>query len=185
MNMNDATPIPEIPEIPSRHPFNPVFWLMWLLPAAAVIASFATLAIALRDADRALPANYHWEGERLDADFERARRAAQLGITARIEWSAADGTCTAALTPASAGGEALELRLTHGVDAGLDRMLRLVRVDGGPGGNSYRAPCTPLPQGRWRVALQDAAGSWAVRANVEGAPASFELRARAPEGPGP
>lgn len=174
--MSHATPVPEIP---ARHRFNPVFWLMWLLPAAAVIASFATLAIALRDADRALPADYHWEGERLDADFARARQAAQLGVTAVLRLSA-DGQCAVTLSPASAGGDALELRLTHGVDAGLDRMLRLVRV----GEGEYAAPCAPLPRGRWRIALQDAAGSWALRASAVDSLANLELRARAPEGPG-
>ena len=46
---------------------------MWVLLGAAVIASLATLAIALRDADRPLPAAYHWEGEHLDRDFALAR----------------------------------------------------------------------------------------------------------------
>ena len=60
------------------HPLraNPVFWLIWLLLGACVVASFITLAIALRSADRALPASFHWEGTQLDADFARARVAA-------------------------------------------------------------------------------------------------------------
>ena len=65
---------------------NPVFVLIWALPAAAVIAGVATLLIALEDADRALPASYHWEGARLDEDFERARRAA-LGSTCSGRYS--------------------------------------------------------------------------------------------------
>ena len=38
---------------------NPVFWLIWALLGAAVLGGFATLAIALRSADRQLPATYH------------------------------------------------------------------------------------------------------------------------------
>ena len=176
--MNAVTPV--TPETLPRHRFNPVFWLMWLLPAAAVIAGFATLAIALRDADRPLPTGYHWEGERLDADFARARRAAELGIAAKFDLSGAGGQCAVTITPASAGGNALELLLTHGVDAGLDRMLRLTRVTD----DEYRSPCAALPRGRWRIALQDAAGSWALRASSDNPRTSFELHARMPEGPG-
>ncbi len=158
---------------------NPVFVLIWALPAAAVLAGIATLFIALEEADRALPASYHWEGARLDADFERARRAAQLGIVASFDLSAGAGRCSVTLEPA-VDADVLELRLTHGSDAGLDRMLRLTREDDGV----YRSACTPAPRGRWRVALADAAGSWALRGAAEGPPSSFDLRARAPEGPG-
>jgi hypothetical protein len=160
---------------------NPVFVLIWALPAAAVIAGVATLLIALEDADRALPASYHWEGARLDEDFVRARRAAQLGVAASFDLSAASGRCTVTLTPA-VDADALELRLTHGSDAGLDRMMRLTRA--GDVAGAYHTPCTPAPRGRWRVALADAAGSWALRGAADGPLTSFELRARAPEGPG-
>lgn len=175
--MNELTP-----ESPPRHQFNPVFWLMWLLPGAAVIGGLATLAIALRNGDRPLPTSYHWEGERLDADFARARRAAQLGIAVQLDLSGAGGQCVVSLTPASAGGDALELLLTHGVDVGLDRMLRLTRVDEGTSSARYRAPCAVPPSGRWRISLQDAAGSWALRAGADNLRAPFALRARMPEG---
>jgi hypothetical protein len=158
---------------------NPVFVLIWALPAAAVIAGVATLLIALEDADRALPASYHWEGARLDEDFERARRAAQLGLAASFDLSAGAGQCSVTLAP-SVDADVLELRLTHGSDAGLDRMLRLTREDDG----SYRSACAATPLGRWRVALADVAGSWALRGAADGPLTSFELRARAPEGPG-
>ncbi len=163
---------------------NPVFVLIWALPASAVIAGIATLFIALEDADRALPANYHWEGARLDADFERARHAAQLGIAASFDLSAGSGQCTVTLRPA-VGAETLELRLTHGSDVGHDRLVRLTRAAPVTEPGKYRAPCTPAPGGRWRVALADVAGSWALRGAVDSPLTSFELRARAPEGPGP
>ncbi len=158
---------------------NPVFVLIWALPAAAVLAGVATLLIALDSADRALPASYHWEGARLDEDFERARRAAQLGLAASFDLTSGAGQCSVTLAPA-VDADVLELRLTHGSDAGLDRMLRLTREDDGV----YRSACAPAPPGRWRVALGDVAGSWALRGAAEGPLSSFELRARAPEGAG-
>ena len=158
---------------------NPVFVRIWALPAAAVVAGIATLLIALKDADRALTASYHLEGARLDEDFERSRRAAQLGLAASFDLSAGAGQCTVTLAPA-VDADVLELRLTHGSDAGLDRMLRLTRQDDGV----YRSDCASAPLGRWRIALGDAAGSWALRGAADGPLSSFELRARAPEGPG-
>lgn len=159
---------------------NPVFWLMWFLPAAAVVASFATLAIAMNDADRALPAIYHWEGERLDTDFERARLAAHIGIQATLDWDAAGRRCTLTLMPASQAPRALQLQLTHLRDAAMDRTLTLLRVSPG----RYRADCDVLPPGRWRLALRDDAGTWSVRAPLDGPAAQIKLLAKDPAGGG-
>ncbi len=155
---------------------NPVFWLMFLLPGAAVAASFATLAIALSGADRALPPNYHWEGERLDQDFERARRAASLGIRAILE--VRGGECV--LTMVAVDSPNLRLLLTHSNDASLDRQVLLKR---GPAGD-HRADCAAVPEGRWRLALEDDAAGWSLRQRVTGSLAHVELVARDPEGAG-
>jgi uncharacterized protein len=158
--------------------FNPVFWLMWLLPASAVLAGFATLAIALRGADRALPAEYHWEGERLDADFVRARGAAGLGV--EITFTIEAGQCRALARNLPLEPAALNLLLTHGLDAGLDRRVRLTRF----AANDYRASCAPLDAGKWRVALDDDSARWALRGAIDGELTGLVLRARNPDGPG-
>ena len=64
---------------------NPVLWLIWVLLGSAVIGGLATLAIATHRADRQLPPDYHWEGQNLDRDFERARYAARLEHHARLD----------------------------------------------------------------------------------------------------
>ena len=154
---------------------NPVFWLMWLLPASAVCASFATLAIALSGADRALPPAYHWEGERLDADFARARHAAALGVVARLSIDAASQQCVLRLQGGSPQSPTLRLLLTHSSDADFDRAV-LLKL-GAPG--EYRASCPPLPAGRWRLALDDDVAGWSVRTRVDGS-RDIEIRARHP-----
>ena len=151
---------------------NPVFWLMWLLPGGAVLASFATLAIALQSGDRALPDAYHWEGAALDRDFARARRAAELGIELWLEARA--GTCTAILRGAPGDPSALNLLLTNGGDASLDRAVRLRRAEPG----IYRAPCAALPAGHWRLALDDDTRAWSLRGAAPGDLAAVMLRAR-------
>jgi hypothetical protein len=155
---------------------NPVFWLMWALPGAAVLAGFATLAIALHGADRPLPEAYHWEGERLDADFARQRAAGSLGV--RVTFEVADGRCVAHLAVSSGEPFALDVLLTHGSDAGFDRALKLPRV--APG--EYAAACAPVPAGKWRVSVDEPAGAWSVRATADGDLAHVELRARDPGG---
>ena len=153
---------------------NPVFWLIWVLLGAAVIGGFATLAIALRSADRQLPANYHWEGQNLDRDFARARQAAQLGIEFRLAADPVAGTCQGSLRAASGDPATLTLMLTSGSDPGLDRVVLLRRISKG----EYRASCPPIPEGRWRVSLEDAEGTWILRSQLAGTLTELELRAR-------
>src|SRR5690349_7234625 len=154
---------------------NPVFWIMWLLPAAAVVAGLATLGIALRHADPALPAAYHWEGEHLDQDFARQRLAASHGIEVDLDTSG--GECSATLRHAPDDPASLTLMFTHSSDAGLDRVVLLRRTQAG----QYHGACAPLPAGHWRLALEDATGAWAIRAQLDGSPERLVLRARAPE----
>jgi uncharacterized protein len=168
MNMTTATAVPRR--------FNPVFWIMWVLPASAVLASFATLGVALEDADRALPADYHWEGERLDEDFARARQAAALGIELSLEIRA--GQCRVVPRHLSTPPATLDLLLTHGSVADFDRRVRLARGADG----DYLAVCAPLAPGKWRVALDDESAGWAIRGVIDASPGSVMLRARDPDG---
>jgi hypothetical protein len=154
---------------------NPVFWLMWFIPAAAVFGGLGMVAVAMQGADRALPPIYHWEGELLDADFERARVAARQGIEARL--GIAGGECRLALTGSAA--PVLTLVLTNGTDVRLDRSLSLTRGADG----LYHAPCAPLESGRWRASLEDAARTWSLRTRMVGAGETIEMKALAPQGP--
>jgi hypothetical protein len=159
---------------------NPVLWLIWVLLGSAVIGGFATLAIALRGADRPLPANSHWEGQNLDRDFERARQAAQLGIEVTLVADAIVCTCLASLRSAPGDPATLTLMLTNGSDPGLDRVVLLRRTSKG----EYGAPCPAIPEGRWRLSLEDPEGKWIIRTQLAGTLGHHELRARNPEGPG-
>ena len=164
--MNDA----------ASHPLrsNPVFWLIWLIPGVTVVAGLATLAIALSDADRALPASYHWEGEHLDADFASARNAAARGIA--VSLAIRDGLCVAVVRNVAADSLRLELGLASSTDPGLDRTVLLQRT----GEGDFRAPCTAVPAGRWWISVRDTAADWTVRGRVAGSLEDVELLARDP-----
>jgi hypothetical protein len=157
---------------------NPVFWIMLALPAAAVIAGLTTLGIALRSADRPLPAAYHWEGARLDEDFARARAAAAAGIAVTFEARPESHRCVATVNNVRGDPAALYLQLTHGSSADLDRMLRLPRI----GAGSYAGDCADIPDGRWRISVEDDAHEWSLRGIAEGRLRRVTLRARNPDG---
>ncbi len=154
--------------------FNPVFWIMWLLPGATVVAGLSTLAIALDGADRPLPATYHWEGERLDADFARARHAAERGIA--VSFSVRRGECVAAVRNAPADSDVLDLELANGAETALDRRLELRRTLAG----DFRATCAALPSGSWWISLRDPGSDWSVRGRIAGELVDIELHARDP-----
>jgi len=162
----------------SDHPLraNPVLWFVWLLLGSTVIAGLSTLVIALRGADRELPASYHWEGELLDRDFALMRNAAVHGVELRLVLN--EGQCAASLHAAPNDPAALNLLFVNSNDVRLDQAVRLTRQ--APG--LYRGSCQPLPDGRWRIALEDDAGTWAIRSQQQGALDSLVMRGRDPAG---
>jgi hypothetical protein len=164
----------------AAHPFrdNPVFWLMWALLGSVVVAGLATLGIALKQADRELPASYHWEGEQLDRDFALMRNAAAHGVQVSLS-VVAPGQCSARLQSAPNDPAALNLLLVNAHKVELDQAVRLMRE--APG--LYRGVCRAMPDGRWRMTLQDDMGLWAIRAQHLGAIDGVVLRASYPEGP--
>jgi hypothetical protein len=60
--------------------------------------------------------------------------------------------------------EVIFAHLVHATRAGHDLRLRLVRSPAG----RYEAALPPLPAGRWRIALEDPAGSWRVVGGSQG-----------------
>jgi uncharacterized protein len=139
---------------------NPVLLLVIGLPLAAVLGSFASLAVTLAHQDTELPEQYHWEGFQLDRDFSRSAQAAQLGVTATLRGIAATGRCEIDLTIAGRPPDQLRLTLAHATRGDLDQHIELRRV---ADRNSYVGSCKALPEGHWRIELTDAAQSWSIR----------------------
>ena len=162
------------------HPMraNPVLWFVWLLLGSTVIAGLSTLAIALREADRELPASYHWEGENLERDFALQRNAAAHGIEVSLAVDAARGQCSARVKSAPNDPSALNLLLVNATDVNLDQAVRLTKTAPGV----YGGACLPPAEGRWRIALEDDPVSWAIRAQLTGHVDGVALRARKPQG---
>jgi len=138
---------------------NPVLMLAIGLPLAAVLGSFASLAVTLAHQDTELPEQYHWEGFQLDRDFSRSERAADLGVQATLRNVAASGRCEIDLVVQGAPPEQLRLTLAHATRASFDQRIDFHRV----AGQTYAGQCKAIPDGHWRIELTDAAQTWSVR----------------------
>jgi len=136
---------------------NPVLGVTVGVLLAAIAASFITLGLALDAPESELPEEYHWEGFRLDRDFDRSRHASALAVRATLDVTG--GMCRVRLAMHGPHPPALRLTLTHATLPRLDRSVALQPV-----GNAYEAPCDVAPgKAAWRVALEDSARTWSVR----------------------
>ena len=158
---------------------NPVLWIAIGVPLVAVLASFVTLGMALVHPDGELPEQYHWEGFRLDRDFERAARAQQLGISVRLEGLHTTGRCTASLQTRGPLPSSLLLTVTHGTLPELDRRVQLARTSASADGTSavYEGRCIAAPDGSWRLELTDSENGWSLRQSVRGSLDAVQLEA--------
>lgn len=123
-------------------------------PAAAIVAGAAALWLAVATADGLVAEDYYRQGLAINRVLEREEAAARLGVEAEISFE--PGKMSVRLKGDSP--EVLFAHLAHATRAGHDLRLRLARVPGG----RYEAALTPLPPGRWRIALEDAQGRWRV-----------------------
>jgi hypothetical protein len=140
---------------------NYALWLLWILPATAVLASFASLYLALHGGDIPLPAAYHWEGQALSGDEARQDRAKSLGVAALLQFDMTAGQCHVKLqgdAPAQ-----LRMDLAHPTLAGADQHWLLDRDATG-----YHTACKALPKAHWWVQISDPAGTWQLRSRVKG-----------------
>jgi len=164
-----------------RQKFNAPLLLALGIPGLAIVASFMTLALAIARPDGELPEQYHWEGMRLDRDFETAQRAADLNVAAALSRNDATSNCQLDLRIKGSSPEALTLVLTHATHPSLDQRLTLRRSS--THSTRYDAPCAAIPNAHWRVELTEPSNHWSVRQYVTGPIGDWKLSARVSEEP--
>jgi hypothetical protein len=162
-----------------RQKFNAPLLLALGIPTLAIVASFMTLALAIAKPDGELPEQYHWEGMRLDRDFEAANRAADLNVAATLSRNDAMSSCQLDLQIKGSSPDALTLVLTHATHPSLDQRLTLRRSS--THSTHYVTQCAAIPNAHWRVELTEPSNNWSVRQYVTGPIASWELNASAPK----
>jgi hypothetical protein len=155
-------------------------WLLMLPPLASVVGGVAMVYLAV-GAPEALVVDDYARIEEITRERVAAeRRAAELGVTARLELArrGADGVAVAVVLTGGAGFAAppeLILRARHAAREAADRTLALARRDGAYVGD------TDLAAGRYDLELGPSDGAWrltgtvaADRGSVTLAPASDE-----------
>jgi hypothetical protein len=147
---------------------NPALWAMIGIPAATVVASIITLAMAFGGAEPELPERYAWEGAALDQDLARATRARELGLGAElgfVEGGRVVLRLDGAAVPDYTAPQSLTLHLTHATRPESDRSVTLTRS---AVGDRYEGLIgSSLPDARWLIQLDDARGEWRLRGRLE------------------
>lgn len=150
--------------------------LVWGLPATAVVAGLATLAIALRSGDAALgtdPVQRMAQVQSLDLGPDRA--ASRQGLRAVAELAA--GTVSLRLAGQGGPPQSLLLRFEHPSDGRLDRQVRL-----DPQGALWSARLDLPEADHWRLILQPADGAWRIEGRLQGSHGRASLGPRFGDG---
>ena len=128
---------------------EPFVWMVIAFPAAAVIAGFVTMYLAVASWDGLVVDDYYKRGLEINRLLDRERRAAELGLALRVAMDAEAGTMVLTLD-AAPGFEyppAIDALVFHATREGLDRTYRMTRV----GDAMYRATGVTVTPGRWYV----------------------------------
>ncbi|MDJ0876978.1 MAG: FixH family protein [Halieaceae bacterium] len=122
-------------------------WFLFGLPGIVVVAGLTTWWIAANNADSLVAEDYYKEGLAINQELSKQRLAEQLGVAAVIEASgdSVEVTLDSEVLPA-----ALELELSHPLDAESDIELRLAQITPG----IYRAPADLSASPRWLWQLE-------------------------------
>lgn len=131
-------------------------WLLIALPASAVIASIATVIIAVNNPDGLVVGDYYKQGLAINQTLARDRHARFLGLQAggQIDTDGQVRLDLAGKQPVAA--PRLKLSLLHPTRAHQDQVIWLQQGQDG----SYRGALEPPGPARWHLLLEPAGGQW-------------------------
>jgi uncharacterized protein len=133
-------------------------WILMSGPAAVVVAGLATAYLAVVSFDGLVADDYYRQGLGINRDIARGDRARALGVVAAVAFNGERSEVRVVLSPPTAAGTSLRLRLTHPTRAHEDQSIVLGALTPGV----YDGFVEPLRHGRWRIAVEDPAGGWRV-----------------------
>ncbi len=139
-------------------------WLLMIAPLAAVAGGAVTIALAMESFDGLVAEDYYKQGLAVNQRLARADRAQVLGINGMLKVDAsANGAARAELEARGVRDEALVLTLSHPTRAGLDQRVILRAT----GEERYAGSMAVLAPGRWQVIVEDGAGQWRIRGELQ------------------
>jgi hypothetical protein len=152
------TPMSAAPPDAPRPPWRePLFWMVWGIPALTIVAGIVTWWIAAQRADSNVAEDYYKRGLAINRSLERDSRAAERGVSARVELLG-DHDLRVRLADGGVPPRSVTVLLTHPVRAEQDRRLTLDRQPDG----SYRVVSPLAAAGTWGIAIE--ADDWRLAA---------------------
>ncbi len=130
-------------------------WFLIMLPATSVIGGVITIFLATSHPEAMVVDDYARIGLSTQRNFERDRRAAELGLSAKVSVTAEPAEIRIRIEGDGPRPDHLVLLLSHPTRSEADRRLLL------PGfAEAYGARLeSPLP-GRWYVQIEPPDGDW-------------------------
>lgn len=159
-------------------------WFLIALPGSVVIASFVTLAIAIRHSDDIVRDDYYKEGRAINQLFDRERQAREMELAATMTWQPDSGEIRVTL-PAQIVDQRLQLHWLHPLKRKLDRDVVLIRrnIEQGTTKDAlYGGQVEVMSDGRFYVQLEnmtdDSTKAWRLRGEITATgPASLAANA--------
>jgi hypothetical protein len=130
-------------------------WFLLALPLSAVVACMFTLWFAIDSWGGLVVDDYYKEGQTIVKVIDRARRARELGLSARVR--VGDGEVRIDLGAARMEElpGAIYLTIIHPTRAGQDQVVLLQGQEG-----VYAGAIEPLRAGHWVFQIEDEPRSW-------------------------
>lgn len=132
-------------------------WLLMSGPAAAIVAGAITTWIAFSTSDGLVADDYYRQGLAINQSLARVEAARRMGVAAHVELGEDSSRIVVTLDGPSAP-QSLDVQFLHATRAGQDLRLRLART----GERRYEAAFRPLPDGHWRLRIDDPGRAWSV-----------------------
>jgi len=149
-------------------------WFLIALPGSVVIASVATIIIAVKNPDSVVVDDYYKAGLGINRNLSREQLASQLGIKSQLKIN--DKRQATVILAAKEGAipAALTLRFMHPTMADRDQAVLLTRIDT----MTFRGNVKPLSSGIWNIVIESDEPSWRIqeRINIDHNKTDYTLR---------
>jgi hypothetical protein len=133
---------------------EPWLWFIVAIPATTAVLGVVMTIVAFLTYDGLVADDYYKQGLAINQTIDREQRARALGLRASLAVER-DGTAQLELR-GEAAPEMAVVRLLHPTRAGADRVGALAHRGGGVYTGTLRVPSA----GRWRIVIEDDAGTW-------------------------
>jgi len=139
------------------------FWFVLAPPMASIVVGLSLVYTAVTQGDEKVVDDYYDAGRAIHREFDRERRAAELGLDAHIAFDRDDGRVTLRLAGADEAPEQLTLHLSHATHGRRDRTLTLEPDASG----LYRGETGQAIYGRHYVRLEPKDREWRINATLD------------------